>query len=265
MVKVHWKILKRSVDFKNKEIEKKMNCNWPLKINLATYKKHIIRIISFYLCINFILFQATASDEIEKNNKSVELSQSVVNNSNKQNSVSHFDSYLNKYKTALSIYFARGSYKKTSEEIPKNYTETGLSLEINEKFSLNSLRFDFNSKERKTANGSLAVKNKFNEYRVFIKRSFSSSSNYSYSDAKVNTSFFVGLGLGVVNPMTEFKVSNTTKTINSQSYLLEAALVGFNLSLSSATFLNLFAQTSFATPYPEGSLISLGVDIGASF
>lgn len=173
--------------------------------------------------------------------------------------------YRSKYKTSLSLYVAGGSFNSTAEEDSASYSEAGLALEVRGRASQSSLRFDLNTKTRSTASGALSVQNDFREYRAFYKHSFSEARHYPANQYNSELSFFLALGLGALVPETQFHVANTSKTIESQAYLLQATMAGISLSFKSGIFFDLFAQGSFASPYPKGSLTSIGIDVGASF
>lgn len=172
---------------------------------------------------------------------------------------------VSKYKTSLSLYLAGGSFKSTTEEESANYSEVGVALEVGARNSPNSLRFDLNTKTRSTSSGALGVTNDFREYRAFIKRSFTEKRLFPADYYSGEMAFFVALGLGALVPETHFKVASSSTTIESQAYLLQAAMAGISLGLRSGVFFDLFAQASFAAPYPKGNLASIGLDVGASF
>lgn len=174
-------------------------------------------------------------------------------------------SYRTKYKTSLSLYLAEGSFKATAEEESANYSEIGAALEVAARNSPNSVRLDLNTKTRSTSSGALGVTNDFREYRAFIKRTFTEKRLFPAEYYSGEIGFFVALGLGALVPETHFKVANSSTTIESQAYLLQAAMAGVSLGLKSGIFFDLFAQASFASPYPKGNLTSIGLDVGASF
>lgn len=173
--------------------------------------------------------------------------------------------YRSKFKTSLSFYVAGGSFNATAEEDSSSYSEAGLALEVGGRESDSSLRLDLNTKTRSTESGALSVKNDFREYRVFYKHSFLKDSNKQAYQPKADFSLFIGLGLGTLVPKSHFRLGSSSKTIESQAYLLQAAMAGMSLSFNSGIFFDFFAQSSFASPYPKGSLTSLGIDVGASF
>lgn len=210
---------------------------------------------------NDVLSPTTMASQSIKSDLSVE--SKTTEDQNNNNGLIY--SYNSKYKTSLSLYVAGGSFNSTVEEESASYSEAGLALEVGGRESSSSLRFDLNTKSRITASGALSVKNDFREYRAFYKHSFSEVRNYPAYQRSADFSFFLALGLGALVPETQFQVANSTKTIESQAYLLQAAMAGMSLSFRSGIFFDLFVQGAFAAPYPKGSTASIGIDVGASF
>jgi len=170
----------------------------------------------------------------------------------------------------LSIYRSSGYFRQTTDEDPLAFTENGVGVNFRKSDSFNALRLDFNSKIRHSQTGSLSVRNNFHEYRSFYLRYFPMSlyiapSQSTFVETLSKSLVFLGVGLGVLTPETEMKAQNAARTFISQSYLLEAWMVGINFKLEHQFFLETFLQGSLAQPYPGGSISSLGLDLGYRF
>lgn len=160
------------------------------------------------------------------------------------------------HSTRASVFTAFGQFNDTSEEKSSSFEGLGVSMEVQKINSNWNFKGDYFSTQRKTQSGNLVVQNSYRELKLWAQYFFPLDSYFSV---------YGGAGLGALSILTQMKVKNYEKKLESEAELLAAYILGLRLGFPSGLFFDFFRQSTYGPSYPGYNLSFFAFQIGYQF